>query len=111
MISHPKGAGWLLLMAALVFSGLSYLFAWRAGCLFDSQQGTGNFHSSSTWSVLAFASLAAAWLSLVVGVPLSSRPSVPSFLGSLLFFSVLAVPLGILMLMAAEASGVRACGP
>gem|GEM_PF-5902134 len=103
--------GWLLALASPILFGCGYYFAWNAGCLFDAKQGIGDFHSSSSSSLVALVSTATACLALALAVPLIWRPTIPAFLGSLLFFGILAAPIGILMLLAAEASGVRTCGP
>jgi len=103
--------GWLLALASPILFGCGYYFAWNAGCLFDAKQGIGDFHSSSSSSLVALVSTATACLALALAVPLIWRPTIPAFIGSLLFFGILAAPIGILMLLAAEASGVRACGP
>lgn len=102
--------GWSLALASPLLLACGYYFAWRAGCAFDAQQGTGDFASSSTATLTALAATGAGCLAAAFAVPLVWRPTAPAFLGSLLFFGVLAAPLSILMLMAAEASGVRACG-
>ena len=103
--------GWFLALASPLLFAFGYCFAWRAGCVFDAKQGIGDFASSNSSSLAALATTGVACLALALAGPLIWRPTVPAILGSLLFVGILAVPLGMLMLMAAEASGVRACGP
>ena len=103
--------GWSLALASPFLFACGYYFSWHAECLFDAKQGIGDFNSSSSFSLVALATTATACLSLALAVPLIWRPTAAAFLGSLLFFGILAVPTGILMLLAAEAAGVRACGP
>lgn len=79
--------------------------------MFDSKQATGDFQSGSHWALIALCVTAAAYLAIAIAVPLMWHPTVMALLGSLLFFGVLLVPTGMLMLMAAEGSGVRACSP
>ncbi|RYE69741.1 MAG: hypothetical protein EOO81_08320 [Oxalobacteraceae bacterium] len=103
--------GYVLLIAAPLLAALGYYCASHAGCYFEPKQGIGDFQSAEPWSLAGLGTVALAWLSLAIGVPLATRPTVPVFLGSLLLTAILTVPLGMLMLMAAESSGTIACGP
>ena len=111
MSTASSRIGWSLALASPILFACGYYFAWNAGCLFDAKQGIGDFHSSSSSSLVALVTTATACLTLALAVPLILRPTIPAFLGSLLFFGILAAPIGVLMLLAAEASAVRTCGP
>lgn len=101
--------GYGLLVAAPVLAVAAYYCAWRAGCYFDGKQGTGDIQAAEPWSLAALVAVALVWVALSAGVPLARRSTVGAFLGSAVFFAVLVLPLGILLLLAAESSGVRDC--
>ncbi len=102
--------GWIFLASVPFVAGLAYYFSWRSGCYFDAKQGIGNYQLYQLWSLAAWLALLVTWLALVIAVPLLSRPTMPVIAGSLLFFGVLATPLGFLLLAAGEVSGVQSCG-
>lgn len=89
----------------------AYCCAYRAGCLFDSKEGVGDMQASDPWSIAGLAAVLLTWLSLSLAVPLIAGPSAPRALGSVLFFGILVLPLGVLLLLAGESSGVVACMP
>lgn len=101
--------GYVLLLATPPLPAFAYYSAYRAGCLFDSKQGIGDFDASGPWSIAGVVAVLLAWLSLSLAVPLIAGPTIPRALGSVLFFGVLVLPLGLLLLLAGESSGVVAC--
>lgn len=103
--------GYALLATVPLLLGVAYYAAWQAGCYFDGKQGAGNIQSAEPWSIAAFVLIAVSWLALSIGIPIAIKPSPPVFFGSLLVVSVLFLPLAILLIGAADSSGVRACWP
>ena len=103
--------GYSLAAVAPLLAAFAYYCAYRAGCLFDSKQGVGDFEASEGWSIAGLVAVLLTWLSLSLAVPLIVGPSTPRALGSVLFFGILVLPLGVLLLLAGESSGVVACMP
>lgn len=101
--------GYGLLAAAPVLAAAAYYSAWRAGCYFDGKQGMGDLQAAEPWSIAGLVAVGLVCLALSAGLPLAIRPTVGAVLGSALFFAVLVLPLGVLLLMAADSSGVQAC--
>lgn len=101
--------GWIMLFMAPIFAGVAYFCAWQAGCHFDSKQGIGNLQESQSWFLASWSTLTLAWLSLLVVVPLLTRSTAAVFLAALLFFGMTGIPLGILLVAAGEASGIKYC--
>ncbi len=109
MPTNRSRFSWMLLVAAPLLAAIGYYCSWRSGCVFDSKQATGDFQAGSHWALIALCLTASSYLAIAIAVPLMWRPTVVAMVGSLLFFGVLLVPTGMLMLMAAEGSGARAC--
>jgi hypothetical protein len=103
--------GWTFLAAAPLLAALSCYLNWQSGCLFDWKQGIGDYAAADHKATLAFLSMIAAWVCLPIAVTLIWRATVPVFLGSVLFFGMIAAPLAPLMLISAGDAGTRACGP
>ena len=109
--SNQAKLGYALAAVAPLFAAFAYYCAYRAGCLFDSKQGVGDAEASDPWSIAGLVAVLLTWLSLSLAVPLIAGPSIPRALGAVFFFGILVLPLGILLLLAGESSGVVACLP
>jgi hypothetical protein len=101
--------GLVTLLAAPAFAALGYYFAWHAGCSFDAKQGIGDVHSAGIYSLWSQLSMGLACAAIAAAVPLIWRRTWPTVFGSILVAVVLAVPLALLVLLAADASGTGSC--
>lgn len=110
MVMPRSRMGCLLLLLAPLLAAVACYAQWRAGCLFDAKSGLGDYAASGSWSISALVAMALGLVSLIAGLVLVVRGSAAVVLGSALFFGILFVPLAVLALAAAEASGIRGCG-
>lgn len=110
MAMSRSRVGYLLMLLAPLLAAVACYAAWRAGCLFDAKSGVGDYVASGPWSISALVVMALGLVSLIAGFVLVVRGSAAVILGSALFFGILFVPLAVLALAAAEASGTRSCG-
>lgn len=103
--------GYALLIAAALLAAFAYLCSWQAGCHFDSKEGVGDMASATPWSIAGMVAVPLAWVAAALGAAAIAGPTVTRAMGSMLFFGVLLLPLGLLLLLAGGASGVQACAP
>jgi hypothetical protein len=108
--ANPK-FGIVLVIATPLLLVFAYYCAWQAGLRFDSKQGIGDFGSATPWSIAALAAIVLSWLSASLAAPLLAGPTLWRTVGSLLFFGIILLPLGVLVLLSAESAGVQAGGP
>lgn len=111
MASAQTRFGYSLLVAAVLLAVFAYFASWQAGCYFDSKQGTGDMASATPWSIAGLMAAPLCWMAASLGATFVAGPTVPRAMGSLLFFGVLLLPLGVLLLLAGETAGVQSCGP
>ena len=108
-VAKPK-FGIALVVTAPLLLVFAYHYAWRAALLSDSKQGLGDMANATPWSIGALSAIVASWIAASLAVPLLAGPTVWRTIGSLFFFGILVLPLGVLILMAAETAGVQARG-
>lgn len=107
--TNQARCGYALAGVAPLIAAFAYFSAYRAGCLFDGKQGMGDIDASTPWSIAGLVAVVLTWLAASLAVPLIAGPTVLRALGSVLFFGVLLLPLGLLLLAAGESAGVVAC--
>jgi len=111
MFVANRRLGISLAIASLVLVVAAYCCSRRAGLIFDSKQGIGDIDAATSWSMSALSAVVLSWLSASIAVPLIVGPTIWRVVGSLLFFSMLVLPIGLLAVLAGEAAGVQATGP
>ena len=111
MIFTHRRLGTALAIASLALVFAAYYCSWRGGLLFDSKQGAGDMGAATRWSISALSAVVLSWLSASIAVPLIVGATVWRVIGSLFFFSMLMLPIGLLAVLAGEAAGVQAGGP
>ena len=103
--------GYFLIVGALLLAVVGFYCAWQAGYYYDPKSDSGDMEASTPWSIGAFTAVLVSWLFISSAVPLLAGPTILRVVGSLFFFGVLLLPLGILMLGAAGTAGGQASGP
>lgn len=100
-----------LVLSAVCIAGVCY-FSYRSGCVFDGKTGTGDMAASKRfdlpWLVLLFLS----FLFFMIGVSLAPvRRSWHIFIGGLIGYAVLILPLTLFFMFLTANKGTSDCNP